>query len=119
MSISCVTISQNIIDNTSWYFIGNNFNRGRSSHHGCGASSHKQRTNNRVVHRNKEQQQQKEKEKQNCKTSLPISLTNSAMLPGNGARKRMMTLNRKGSIAAFSISKSVEPNEELKVLASE
>ena len=30
-----------------------------------------------------------------------------------------MTLNRKGSIAAFSISKSVEPNEEQKVLISD
>jgi hypothetical protein len=30
-----------------------------------------------------------------------------------------MTHNRKGSIAAFSISKSVEPNEEQKVLASD
>ena len=31
----------------------------------------------------------------------------------------MMTHNRKGSIAAFSISKSVEPNEEQKVLTSD
>ena len=30
-----------------------------------------------------------------------------------------MTHNRKGSIAAFSISKSVEPNEEQKVLISD
>ena len=46
--------------------------------------------------------------------------TNSATLPGNGARKRyLMTLNRKGSVAAFLISKSVEPNEEQKVLISD
>ena len=31
----------------------------------------------------------------------------------------LMTHNRKGSIAAFSISKSVEPNEEQKVLVSD
>jgi len=30
-----------------------------------------------------------------------------------------MTLNVKGSIVAFSISKSVEPNEEQKVVASD
>ena len=33
--------------------------------------------------------------------------------------RSLMTLNRKGSIAAFSISKSVEPNEEQKVLISD
>ena len=66
----------------------------------------------------KEQQQQNKNN--NIKISLPASLTNSAMLPGNGARKRyLMTHNRKGSIAAFSISKSVEPNEEQKVIASD
>ena len=33
--------------------------------------------------------------------------------------RQVMTHNRKGSIAAFSISKSVEPNEEQKVLISD
>ena len=32
---------------------------------------------------------------------------------------RLMTHNRKGSIAAFSISKSVEPNKEQKELISD
>ena len=42
------------------------------------------------------------------------------MLPGNGARKRyLMTLNCRESFVAFSINKSVEPNEEQKVLVSD
>jgi len=56
----------------------------------------------------------------NFSTLYKFFLTKGASLPGNGARKwYLMTHNRKGSIAAFSISKSVEPNEEQKVLISD
>src|ERR1041385_1793407 len=118
MSISCITIRQAIIDNTSWYFVRHNFSRGGSDHHSCGAFPHKQRTKSRGVHRDKEQQQQNKN--RNIKTSLPASLTNSATLPGNGAKKQyLMTLNYRGSFVAFLINKSVEPNEEQKVLVSD
>src|SRR3954470_17028060 len=113
MFVSCITISQDIIDNTSWYFIRHNFSRGRSDHHSSGAFPHKQRTKRRGVHKDKKQQQQNKNE--DIKASLPASLTNSATLPGNGARKQyLMTLNCKGLIVAFSLNKSVEPNEEHK-----
>src|SRR3954465_9987277 len=107
MSVSCITISQDIIDNTSWYFVRHNFSRGRSDHHSCGAFPHKQRTKSRGVHKDKEQQQQNKN--RNIKTSLPNSLTNSATLPNNGTRKHyLMTLNCRGYFVEFSINRSVE-----------
>src|ERR1041385_8718342 len=51
MSVSCITISQNTIDNTSWYFIRHNFSRGRNNHHKCGVFPCKQRSNSKVVHK--------------------------------------------------------------------
>src|ERR1041385_813891 len=106
-----------MIDNTRWYLIRHNFSRGRSDYLSCGAAPREQRSNSRGVHKDKTAIA---KLKQNIKTSLPASLTNSATLPGNGARKRsLMTLNVEGSIAVFSISKSVEPNEEQKVVVSD
>ena len=45
-------------------------------------------------------------------------LTKSALLPGNGARIALMNHKYMGSIVAFSISKSVEPNEEHKEMTS-
>ena len=51
------------------------------------------------------------------------SLTKIGVIPVNRSCGKwspiVMTHNRKGSIAAFSISKSVEPNEEQKVLISD
>src|ERR1041385_708582 len=118
MSVSYITISQNTVDNISWYFIRHNFSRGRNNHNRWWVFRRKQRSNSKVVHTDKEQQQQNKNN--NIKISLPASLTNSDMLPGNSPRKRyLMTHNRKGSIATFSISKSVEPNEERKVLISD
>src|SRR4051812_5977801 len=116
MSFSCVTISQDIINNTSWYFLRHNFSRGGSDHQSSGAFPHKKQTKSRGVHKDKKQQQQNKI----IKSSLRASITNSAMLPGNGARKQyLMTLNYRGSIVEFSINKSVEPNEEQKVLVSD
>src|ERR1044071_2024149 len=107
-----------MIDNTRWYLIRHNFSRGRSDYLSCGAAPQEQRSKSRSVHKDKSSNSKSKN--RNIKTSLPASLTNSATLPGNGARKRyLMTLNVKGSIAAFSISKSVEPNEEQKVVASD
>src|ERR1041385_1908720 len=118
MSVSCIAISDDIIDNTRWYLIRHNFSRGRSDYLSCGAVPQEQRSKSRGVHKDKSSNN-KTKNK-NIKTSLPASLTNSAPLPGNGARKQyLMTHNHNGSIAAFSISKSVEPNEEQKVIASD
>src|SRR3954471_21692795 len=103
MSVSCITISEDIIDNTSWYFIRHNFSRDRSDHHSSGAFPHKQRIKSRSVHKDKKWQHQNKN--RNIKASLPASLTNSATLPGNGARKQyLMTLNCRGSIVAFSIN---------------
>src|ERR1041385_6811034 len=107
-----------MIDNTRWYLIRHNFSRGRSNYLSCGAVPQEQRSKSRGVHKDKSINGKIKN--RDIKTSLPASLTNSATLPGNGARKRyLMTHNRKGSIAAFSISKSVESNEEQKVIASD
>src|ERR1041385_8045254 len=107
-----------MIDNTRWYLMRHNFSRGRSDYLSCGATPQEQRSKSRGVHKDKNSNNKTKN--RNIKTSLPASLTNSAMLPGNGARKRyLMTHNHKGSVAAFSISKSVEPNEERKVLISD
>src|SRR3954468_10148678 len=120
MFVSCIEISQDIINNTSWYFIGHNFSRGGSNHHSSGEVPHKQLTKSRVVHKDRKQQQQNKNNTHKVKVSLPTSLTNSSTLPGNDARKQfLMTHKSRGSIIVFSISKSVEPNEEQKVLTSD
>src|ERR1041385_2543904 len=107
-----------MIDNTRWYLIRHNFSRGRSNYLSCGAAPQEQRSNSKGVHKDKSSNNKTKN--RNIKASLPASLTNSATLPGNGARKRsLMTHDVMGSIAVFSISKSVEPNEEQKVLASD
>src|ERR1041385_6916398 len=110
MSISCITISQDTIDNTSWYFIRQISVGGgtTTTDVGCFPISNGPiaklsiwTKNNNIKNKSID-----------IKISLPASLTNRAMLPGNGARKRsLMTLNVKGSIVASLISKSVEPNE--------
>src|ERR1041385_1963769 len=106
-----------MIDNTRWYLIRHNFSRGRSDYLSCGAAPREQRSNSRGVHKDKTAIA---KLKQNIKTSLPASLTNSATLPDNGARKRsLMTHDVMGSIEVFSISKSVKHNEKHKVVASD
>src|ERR1041385_5103306 len=116
MFVSYITISKDMINNTSWYFIRHNFSRGGSNHHSSGAFPDKQRTKSRGVHKDKKQQRQNK----NIKASLPASLTNSATLPGNGARKQyLLTLNCRGWIVAFSINKSDVPNELQKVLVSD
>ena len=51
--------------------------------------------------------------------TFPLGVTTYYLDKAINSNGELMTLNRKGSIAAFLISKSVEPNEEQKVLISD